>query len=83
MASNQLINHLPKDERDDFHNRLKANNDLFERPLELIGIKIEDARKTQLSDSSYDSPAWSERQADLNGYQRALEELKQLLTITR
>lgn len=83
MASNLLINHLPKEERDAFHKRLIANDDLFERSRELIGIKIEDARTKQLSDDSYDSPAWSERQADLNGYQRALEEIKQLLTLTR
>lgn len=83
MASKQLINHLPPCDQDDFHKRLVANNDLFERPIQLIGIKIEDARKKQISDESYDSPAWSERQADLNGYQRALEEIKLLLTITR
>lgn len=83
MASKQLLSHIPKDQKEEFHNRLLANIDLFEQPLNILTKKIKDARTKQLSDTSYDTPAWSERQADLNGYQRALEEIKLLLTIER
>jgi hypothetical protein len=61
--------------------RFRANKDLFDRVSALLEERKEIARKTQISNSSYDSPAWSERQADLNGYQRAMEEIKQLIKI--
>ena len=82
MVNKKLYSHLKdKDESESLRKRIIANNDLYERPVDLIDIYIKDARKKQLELGSYDSPAWSERQADLNGYQRALEEIKQLLTI--
>ena len=81
MAKSILSSHLKEDSRDEFVNRLKSNRDLFERVGFLLEEGKEKARNTQISNSSYDSPAWSERQADLNGYQRAMEEIKQLIKI--
>lgn len=82
MISKQLYSHLKdKGESEALRSRIEANSELFERPVSLVETWIKDARKKQLELGSYDSPSWSERQADLNGYQRALEEIKQLLTI--
>ena len=82
MISKQLYSHLKnKEEGESLKKRIEANSELFERPVFLVESWLKDARKKQLELGSYDSPAWSERQADLNGYQRALEEIKQLLTI--
>ena len=43
--------------------------------------KIEGSHKELLEKANYDKPAWSENVADLLGYQRALNEVKQLLEV--
>lgn len=80
-VSKHLYSHVDQEDQEVYRDRLIRNSDLFDQVVTLIEGKTTTARKKQLSDTSYDSPAWSEKQADLNGYQRALEELKLLLTI--
>ena len=81
MPKSILSNHLKEEAKDEFVTRLKSNKDLFDRVIVLLEEKKNTARKKQISDSSYESPAWSERQADLNGYQRAIESIQSLITI--
>lgn len=81
MSKAKLSSHLKGAEKQELISRYKANKDLFDRVIHLLELRKESARKTQISNSSYEQPAWSERQADLNGYQRALDEIKTLITI--
>lgn len=81
MAKLTFSSHLQGDQKDEFVKRLRNNRDLFERLSSLLEERKNQARKKQISNSSYEVPAWSERQADLNGYQRAMDEIQELIKI--
>lgn len=83
QPSSSWISGLPKDKQEEFSKRLLIAKDLFLRLSELIEIKNKDNNKARISKSSYDKPAFSEYQADANGYARALEEIQQLLKFTK
>ena len=81
--SNSWTSNLPKDKQEEFSKRLLAVKDLFQRLSEIIEVKNKDNTKARIAKSSYDKPAFSEYQADANGYARALEEVQQLLQFTK
>lgn len=64
-----------------FGERVVNSHDVLFRLQEILKDKISDARQSQLSSSSFDKPSWAYKQADLNGYQRALEEITHLIEI--
>lgn len=54
-----------------------AHAHLFrEKMVEVLEDKLKSAHNRQISDSAYDSAGWPYKQADLSGYQRAIEEIK-------
>jgi len=73
---------LPTPEgKEQFYNSYNSNNELLDVIAEALGEKVSNSDKTVKSVESYTSPAWAYRQADANGYKRALTEVIQLLTI--
>lgn len=49
------------------------------RLQEMLKIRIEESRRIMRSKSSYDTPNWAYLQADAVGYERALDEVCNLL----
>jgi len=78
------FNGIDDDEtKDEIVKRLVENEDLLLILATIINQKIEANAKSRRSKGAYDKPAFSEFQADCNGYERALEELLTYLKITK
>lgn len=75
----QWFSNLPKAEQEEFKNNLIGCKKVLDRLSELCYNSIKDGESTKLTD--YDSPSWSHRQADLNGYVRAYREFIQLISL--
>jgi hypothetical protein len=67
----------------DLEGRFIENYDLFLKLDAIIRQKIEAVQRVRRDKSAYDKPAFSEFQADCNGYERALEEVRNYLKITK
>ena len=63
--------------------RLLENEDLLLILDKIIVQKLEANSSLRRSKSAYDKPAYSEFQADCNGVERALEEVRIYLKITK
>lgn len=83
QPSSNWTSNLSETEREEFVKRLLISKDLFKRLDELIDNLQKDNNKSRIDKSSYDKPAWSEYQADTNGYERALKTVQQLLQFTK
>lgn len=81
--SNSWTSGLPKEQQEEFSKRLLVAKDLFKRLSELLDTMSEDNTKARISKTSYDKPAWSEYQADANGYERAIVQVQSLLKFTK
>ena len=57
-----------------------ASKDIREKLTEISKDKILVLRAKRISESAYESPNWAYQQADLCGYERALEEIISLLS---
>lgn len=84
QPSSKWLSHITEEDRKkEFNSRLLESKDLFKRLTDLIEIKKEENSKARTALSSYDKPAWSEFQADTNGYERALTEVLEYLKFTK
>lgn len=54
------------------------NSPVPERLKEILNKRLQEAQKT--SEADYESPSWAYKQADQNGYTRALEYVLNLIT---
>lgn len=54
---------------------------IFSEVEKIIDNMIESKHKLNVSMSEYDKPSWAYKQADTNGYLRALNEIKKLIKI--
>ena len=68
--------HLKGEEKDNFDKYIRNAISIIERLDSVLVGKIDEASKPKKSD--YDSPSWAYKQADTNGYLRALNELRTL-----
>ena len=77
--------HLRKDPKakEDFERYLKGSKTITNRVLDIIEEKERELTSSEVSSESYDSPNWSHRQADINGYRRCLNDFKNLFTLDR
>jgi hypothetical protein len=75
--------HLPPEQREEIEKRLRENKDLLEILYHIVVQKIEAVQRERRKKSAYDKPAFSEFQADCNGYERALEEVLTYLKLTK
>jgi hypothetical protein len=83
LPSNSWVSNLSPEQQKEFRERLLEAKDLFQRLFELVEVKVETNSSERRRKSTYDKPAWSEFQADSNGYERALTEIKELLKFTK
>ena len=72
-----------KNIKEEFNSRLLSNKDLFQRLRELVEVMNKTNSDSRVKKTSYESPAWSEYQADANGYERACNELLNLLKFAK
>ena len=71
--------HIKDDEeRAEFKKYVENSISLLDRLTEIINMKIGTAERSRLSEKDYALATWAYKQADLNGYLRALNEMKTL-----
>lgn len=66
---------LPKDQQDGFKRQVTSAKDVLEKLEEIVKTKM----KEVVLSEDYDSPSWAYKQADRNGYNRALTEVLNIL----
>lgn len=81
QLSLELTRGLSKEDSVKLTEQINHNYPLFERLQEIIDARISEITKERISKSTFESPAWSENQAYLNGKELALTDLKTLLKL--
>lgn len=66
---------LPKDEQEGFKREVKSAKNVLDKLEQIVQNKIKEIVIT----NDYDSPSWAYKQADRNGYNRALTEIINIL----
>jgi hypothetical protein len=66
---------LPKDEQEGFKKEVKSAKNVLDKLEQIVNSKI----KEIVIANDYDSPSWAYKQADRNGYNRALTEIINIL----
>lgn len=66
-------------EKEEIKSLFLSNARLRDRLKVILETKIESLRIASLSDDSYSNPNWSLKQADAVGYQRAIQEIINLM----
>jgi hypothetical protein len=74
------FSHLSKDEQADFKEFVKNSQKVLDRLSEILYNRVNDQEVVSTED--YDSPSWAYKQADRNGYLRALREIQTLLNVS-
>lgn len=69
--------HLPKDQQEGFKKQVLSSRDVLERLQKIM----EDKKTEVVLSTDYENPSWAYKQADRNGYDRALTEVINLLTM--
>ena len=68
-------------EKDEFRERALANREVFELLRDILQEELDASMREQRKKEHYLMPAWSEFQADMNGEQRALRRVIDLLPL--
>lgn len=71
------VSHLPKDQQEGFKKQINSAQDILERLQQIL----EDKRTEVVLSTDYDNPSWAYKQADRNGYDRALTEVINLINM--
>lgn len=71
------VSHLPKDQQEGFKKQINSAQDILERLQQIL----EDKRTKVVLSTDYDNPSWAYKQADRNGYDRALTEVINLINM--
>jgi hypothetical protein len=66
---------LPKDQQEGFKKQISSSKDVLEKLEKIIKDKIKEVVLTE----DYENPSWAYKQADRNGYNRALTEVLNIL----
>lgn len=75
----QWYSSLPKAEQEEFKKLVLGSQKILDKAAEIVyNMSITESK---VSTTDYDSPSWSHKQADRNGYLRALNELYALLKL--
>jgi hypothetical protein len=64
---------LEDDQKHDIEEAYKNSSLIRDRITQLLKAKIQEQDKKGRSEELYDSPNWELRQADINGFNRALD----------
>lgn len=74
-----LLSGIDEKDQEEVIQSFRSSLRFREQLIKVLSTKIEASRKESITKSSYDKPAWSEYQADNNGYERAVREVISLL----
>lgn len=66
---------LPKDQQEGFKKQVISSKDVLEKLEEIVKAKM----KEVVLSEDYNNPSWAYKQADRNGYNRALTEVLNIL----
>jgi hypothetical protein len=66
---------LPKDQQEGFKRQVSSAKDVLEKLEEIVKTKM----KEVVLSEDYNNPSWAYKQADRNGYNRALTEVLNIL----
>jgi hypothetical protein len=69
------------EEKQAFQKHVWSAKPVLERIIDLIKEDIENLEKVEISTRAYESPNWAYRQADCNGYKRAMANIKTLIDL--
>lgn len=72
----EWFKHLPTSEAEEFKDYVRNSTSIRERLTDILNKKLPETKEVD-----YDCPSWSHKQADANGYERALRELLKIITI--
>ena len=76
---NRWFSNLPKDKQQERKQLVEANKFILDILSEIVyNMGITEERVVV---SDYDSPSWSHKQADRNGYLRALRDIESLINL--
>ncbi len=81
VLSLTILKQFDKDKHEEITSRFLENEDLINAVKTAINEKISDSFSRMTATSSYNNPSWAYYQADQLGYQRALKELIDLISI--
>lgn len=70
---------LSEEQANTIKDLVKRNTILIGRFREIVSNKMQSSERKQISEKEYDNPSWAYKQADSNGYQRALKEILELI----
>ena len=73
--------HLPKEEQERFRSSVLGSKIVLDRLQTLLNEMKEDVEKTELDTRIYDIPNWDYRQADTNGFKRALKLVSKIINL--
>jgi hypothetical protein len=68
---------LPKDEQEGFKKEVKSAKNVLEKLEQIVKSRLKEIVVIE----DYDSPSWAYKQADRNGYNRALTEIINILNL--
>jgi hypothetical protein len=70
---------LNPEDKERFKNAYAGSKTVLDRQVEILDQMESDVNDLEINPKAYDIPNWSHRQADLNGYRRALKQVKNLI----
>ena len=73
--------HLKEEEKERFKNSILGSKEVLDRLKELLEELKTEADNIELDPKTYGLPNWDYRQADLNGYKRALKTINKIITL--
>lgn len=68
---------LPKDEQEGFKKEVKSAKNVLDKLEQIVKSRLKEIVVIE----DYDSPSWAYKQADRNGYNRALTEIINILNL--
>lgn len=68
-----------KEDQANFKKMVLGSKIVLDKAIKIVYTKIKDGESSSLED--YTSPSWAYKQADKNGYVRALKEIIEILTV--
>jgi len=81
MKNSKWIAGLAGQEKEDLRSSMLAALPAFKRLTQLLENKLSEVESRRENRDVYDKAAWPYFQADCNGYQRAIKEMKKLIEV--
>lgn len=81
MISAWTKNLKTEEEKERFRNSVLGSKVVLTRLQELIKEVEDDVTKTELNTEIYNIPNWDYRQADMNGFRRALKTVSKIINL--